>query len=232
MQEKTEFSKKIVPCFIKSQKKESHRKKDSSFNFAPSESLDFICPLHHFFTLYCCQGPSLSSSPSARTNSQFLQVNIWLLWCNSMPEFVLSEEVCTLVITEAFPEDSGIFKCVAENEFGSAASSARLSVSPGKHMDFWAEQLSTREFAAAQHQAESQIFAKQKPDANTFVGSREEKCPQNAVCLGTSQSWIQVVLCFCFWPLFFLGQGWQGGDDVPSHRGVSSPSFIPSGIPA
>ncbi|XP_041338147.1 myopalladin-like [Pyrgilauda ruficollis] len=40
------------------------------------------------------------------------------------------EEVCTLVITEAFPEDSGIFKCVAENEFGSAASSAHLSVSP------------------------------------------------------------------------------------------------------
>ncbi|NWJ03015.1 PALLD protein, partial [Crypturellus undulatus] len=41
------------------------------------------------------------------------------------------KEVCTLVITEAFPEDSGIFKCVAENEFGTAASSARLSVSPG-----------------------------------------------------------------------------------------------------
>ncbi|EOA94941.1 Palladin, partial [Anas platyrhynchos] len=40
------------------------------------------------------------------------------------------EEVCTLVITEAFPEDSGIFKCVAENEFGSVASSAHLSVSP------------------------------------------------------------------------------------------------------
>ncbi|NXQ71455.1 PALLD protein, partial [Quiscalus mexicanus] len=46
------------------------------------------------------------------------------------------EEVCTLVITEAFPEDSGIFKCVAENEFGSAASSAHLSVSPGaKELD-------------------------------------------------------------------------------------------------
>ncbi|KAF4790874.1 Myotilin [Turdus rufiventris] len=41
------------------------------------------------------------------------------------------KEVCTLVITEAFPEDSGIFKCVAENDFGSAASSAHLSVSPG-----------------------------------------------------------------------------------------------------
>ncbi|NXP89919.1 PALLD protein, partial [Passerina amoena] len=49
-------------------------------------------------------------------------------WC--------TDEVCTLVITEAFPEDSGIFKCVAENEFGSAASSAHLSVSPGaKELD-------------------------------------------------------------------------------------------------
>ncbi|NWI12290.1 PALLD protein, partial [Crypturellus soui] len=50
---------------------------------------------------------------------------------SSASPFVVSEEVCTLVITEAFPEDSGIFKCVAENEFGTAASSARLSVSPG-----------------------------------------------------------------------------------------------------
>ncbi|NXR33579.1 PALLD protein, partial [Zosterops hypoxanthus] len=57
--------------------------------------------------------------------------NICLLWYNIMPESPISEEVCTLVITEAFPEDSGIFKCVAENEFGSAASSAHLSVSPG-----------------------------------------------------------------------------------------------------
>ncbi|NXA46370.1 MYPN protein, partial [Nothocercus julius] len=50
---------------------------------------------------------------------------------SSVSPFLVSEEVCTLVITEAFPEDSGIFKCVAENEFGTAASSARLSVSPG-----------------------------------------------------------------------------------------------------
>lgn len=124
-----------------------------------------------------------------------------------MSESVISEEVCTLVITEAFPEDSGIFKCVAENEFGSAASSAHLSVSPGKHMDFSVEQLSTKEFAATQHEAEAQIFAKQKPDPNNFVGSREEKCPKNAACLGTSQSWMQVVLCFFFWSLFFVGEG-------------------------
>nr|XP_034961410.1 myotilin isoform X1 [Zootoca vivipara] len=41
------------------------------------------------------------------------------------------EEVCTLVITEAFPEDCGIFKCIAENKFGAVASSAYLFVSQG-----------------------------------------------------------------------------------------------------
>uniref|UniRef100_A0ACB8EJ72 Uncharacterized protein n=1 Tax=Sphaerodactylus townsendi TaxID=933632 RepID=A0ACB8EJ72_9SAUR len=48
-----------------------------------------------------------------------------------MYNFLLSEEVCTLVITEAFPEDSGLFRCVAENEFGAVASSAYLFVFPG-----------------------------------------------------------------------------------------------------
>ncbi|XP_075366015.1 myotilin isoform X2 [Mycteria americana] len=62
------------------------------------------------------------------------------------------EEVCTLVITEAFPEDSGIFKCVAENEFGSAASSARLSVSPG------AKELES--FAGAAHRPAVQVTMK------------------------------------------------------------------------
>ncbi|NXW92463.1 PALLD protein, partial [Alopecoenas beccarii] len=71
---------------------------------------------------------------------------------SSMPEFVISEEVCTLVITEAFPEDSGIFKCVAENEFGSAASSAHLSVSPG------AKELES--FAGAAHRPAVQVTMK------------------------------------------------------------------------
>ncbi|XP_058135148.1 myotilin isoform X2 [Dasypus novemcinctus] len=48
----------------------------------------------------------------------------------------IPEEVCTLIITEAFPEDSGEFKCIAENEAGMAVSAARLFVSPeGKEVD-------------------------------------------------------------------------------------------------
>ncbi|KAM8909712.1 palladin isoform 2-T2 [Spinachia spinachia] len=38
------------------------------------------------------------------------------------------EELCTLVITEAFPEDSGLFQCVAFNPFGRVSCSAALEV--------------------------------------------------------------------------------------------------------
>ncbi|XP_052005296.1 myotilin-like isoform X1 [Xyrauchen texanus] len=38
------------------------------------------------------------------------------------------EELCTLVITEAYPEDSGIFKCMASNNFGTVSCSAMLEV--------------------------------------------------------------------------------------------------------
>ncbi|XP_043113117.1 myotilin isoform X2 [Puntigrus tetrazona] len=37
-------------------------------------------------------------------------------------------ELCTLVITEAYPEDSGIFKCTASNQFGAVTCSAMLEV--------------------------------------------------------------------------------------------------------
>ncbi|NXU26832.1 PALLD protein, partial [Thalassarche chlororhynchos] len=76
------------------------------------------------------------------------------------------EEVCTLVITEAFPEDSGIFKCVAENESGSAASSARLSVSPG------AKELES--FAGAAHRPAVQVTMK-KPTfpRNSQTGAKD-----------------------------------------------------------
>ncbi|KFP69395.1 Palladin [Acanthisitta chloris] len=80
------------------------------------------------------------------------------------------EEVCTLVITEAFPEDSGIFKCVADNEFGSAASTARLSVSPG------AKELES--FAGAAHRPAVQVTMK-KPTfpRNSQTGAKDREGP-------------------------------------------------------
>uniref|UniRef100_A0A8C4JHQ6 Palladin n=1 Tax=Dromaius novaehollandiae TaxID=8790 RepID=A0A8C4JHQ6_DRONO len=38
------------------------------------------------------------------------------------------EEICTLVIAETFPEDSGVFTCTATNDHGSITSSAQLNV--------------------------------------------------------------------------------------------------------
>uniref|UniRef100_A0A8C4TM89 Palladin n=1 Tax=Falco tinnunculus TaxID=100819 RepID=A0A8C4TM89_FALTI len=38
------------------------------------------------------------------------------------------EHICTLVIAETFPEDSGLFTCTATNEHGSVTSSAQLTV--------------------------------------------------------------------------------------------------------
>lgn len=51
----------------------------------------------------------------------------------SIDVLVLSsaEELCTLVITEAFPEDSGLFKCMAINSFGTVSCSAILEVYNG-----------------------------------------------------------------------------------------------------
>ncbi|XP_014894985.1 myopalladin isoform X3 [Poecilia latipinna] len=39
-----------------------------------------------------------------------------------------AEEICTLVIAEVFPEDSGMFTCTANNNYGTVSSSAALRV--------------------------------------------------------------------------------------------------------
>ncbi|KAL0964227.1 hypothetical protein UPYG_G00321090 [Umbra pygmaea] len=39
-----------------------------------------------------------------------------------------SEEICTLVIAEVFPEDSGTFTCIASNKYGTVSSIAELRV--------------------------------------------------------------------------------------------------------
>ncbi|XP_061744812.1 palladin-like isoform X1 [Nerophis ophidion] len=41
------------------------------------------------------------------------------------------EEICTLVIAEAFPEDGGLFCCTASNSYGSVQTKARLTVTAG-----------------------------------------------------------------------------------------------------
>ncbi|XP_064418128.1 palladin isoform X2 [Latimeria chalumnae] len=40
------------------------------------------------------------------------------------------EEICTLVISETFPEDAGTFTCTASNNYGYVTCAAQLSVSP------------------------------------------------------------------------------------------------------
>uniref|UniRef100_W5KQK2 Palladin, cytoskeletal associated protein n=1 Tax=Astyanax mexicanus TaxID=7994 RepID=W5KQK2_ASTMX len=49
------------------------------------------------------------------------------------------EEICTLVIAEAFPEDGGQFRCCATNQYGSVSCNAQLTVTPGAFKN--AEQL-------------------------------------------------------------------------------------------
>lgn len=45
------------------------------------------------------------------------------------------EEICTLVIAEAFPEDGGLFCCTASNPYGSIKSTAHLTVTAGESTD-------------------------------------------------------------------------------------------------
>lgn len=42
-----------------------------------------------------------------------------------------AEEICTLVIAEAFPEDGGLFCCTASNPYGSVNCTAHLTVTAG-----------------------------------------------------------------------------------------------------
>ena len=41
---------------------------------------------------------------------------------------LILEEICTLVISEVFPEDSGTFTCTASNKYGTVSSIASLRV--------------------------------------------------------------------------------------------------------
>ncbi|KAL6118086.1 myot [Pungitius sinensis] len=91
------------------------------------------------------------------------------------------EELCTLVITEAFPEDSGLFKCVALNPFGRVSCSAALEVYSDLEEQLEAEAAGQREEvsplrrkeAAFQHETPSfgegaDDFPPELPDSMTL----------------------------------------------------------------
>ncbi|XP_068182601.1 palladin [Antennarius striatus] len=72
------------------------------------------------------------------------------------------EELCTLVITEAFPEDSGLFKCVALNSFGTVSCSAMLEV-----------------YNDLQEQLEMEAVHQQKAVSVRQAGEEEAMCQQD-----------------------------------------------------
>ncbi|KAF3693571.1 Myotilin 57 kDa cytoskeletal protein [Channa argus] len=63
-----------------------------------------------------------------RENEQILDSDDFRILRKKASSASVPEELCTLVITEAFPEDSGLFKCVALNSFGTVSCSAVLEV--------------------------------------------------------------------------------------------------------
>ncbi|XP_067312967.1 myotilin [Pseudorasbora parva] len=63
-----------------------------------------------------------------RENEQILDSADFRILRKKASSASVPEELCTLVITEAYPEDSGVFKCTASNQFGTATCSAMLEV--------------------------------------------------------------------------------------------------------
>ncbi|XP_034029588.1 palladin-like [Thalassophryne amazonica] len=63
-----------------------------------------------------------------REDEQILDSDDFRILRKKASSALVPEELCTLVITEAFPEDSGIFKCVAINSYGTVSCSATLEV--------------------------------------------------------------------------------------------------------
>ncbi|XP_029297005.1 palladin isoform X2 [Cottoperca gobio] len=90
-----------------------------------------------------------------RENEQVLDSDDFRILRKKASSASVPEELCTLVITEAFPEDSGLFKCEAINSFGTASCSAILEV----YNDL-EEQL---EVEATRHQEE--VFLRQEKEA-------------------------------------------------------------------
>uniref|UniRef100_A0A7N8Y5C3 Palladin n=1 Tax=Mastacembelus armatus TaxID=205130 RepID=A0A7N8Y5C3_9TELE len=76
------------------------------------------------------------------------------------------EEICTLVIAEAFPEDGGLICCTASNLYGSVKSTAQLTVTAGALKLMW--QIIQKQFLNASQlkQLQDQILLEQQEAIN------------------------------------------------------------------
>ncbi|KAF1384359.1 hypothetical protein PFLUV_G00117500 [Perca fluviatilis] len=80
------------------------------------------------------------------------------------------EELCTLVITEAFPEDSGLFKCVALNSFGTVSCSAILEVYNDMEEQLEIEAIREQEALSLRQEREAAF----RQEASSFRNSSED----------------------------------------------------------
>ncbi|CAN9514686.1 unnamed protein product [Ophioblennius macclurei] len=95
------------------------------------------------------------------------------------------EELCTLVITEAFPEDSGLFKCVVINPYGTVSCSALLEVYNDLEEQLEMETLPQEEAAPPQTSGEDFVnlpppeWPESPPEDSILVDDFPEPQPAN-----------------------------------------------------
>ncbi|KAM6924016.1 palladin [Xenentodon cancila] len=105
-----------------------------------------------------------------REDEQILDSDDFRILRKKASSAAVAEELCTLVITEAFPEDSGLFKCVVLNSFGTVSCCAMLEV----YSDL-EEQLDVEAFRHQQAASHSQeIEAKLQQDTTSSRKTSED----------------------------------------------------------
>ncbi|XP_062380847.1 myotilin isoform X2 [Sardina pilchardus] len=94
------------------------------------------------------------------------------------------EELCTLVITEAIPEDSGIFKCIAGNQFGTISCSCFVEV----HTDLEKVLADEAEFFPGPGEAELDDFPFLVQDAAGIPPPKWQESPNEMIQTLPSES--------------------------------------------
>uniref|UniRef100_A0A8C1AV46 Myopalladin n=1 Tax=Cyprinus carpio carpio TaxID=630221 RepID=A0A8C1AV46_CYPCA len=99
-----------------------------------------------------------------------------------------SEEICTLVIAEVFPEDSGTFTCIASNKYGTVSSTAVLRVKGHNNNSTNPKTTSTLTVESSLHKAlATELMSttlKRKPD----VPLLNNKLHSSMICLDPLRS--------------------------------------------